>query len=582
MRDDFDERTKDILARRVGFRCSNPAHRQLTSGPQIDPAKSISIGVAAHIKAAAPGGPRYDSSQTTEQRKSADNGIWLCQSCSKLIDSDETRYTVKLLLEWKEQAETAALKELEKKSLIEEPSTIIVRHVEADKDFALWLSLQLISQGYPVWCALLNSEPGEYTHAMVEELVKKKAIKYLFILSRSSNNDSTLLKELRFAYETMQSNKLTGFVVPILVTEVIDSERTILLQGTSPIDFTRSWSTGLNDLLKYFERSSVLKDETSTPAKANNLWRLQFNADKGLKHEPEEILSNWFPIQLPATLCFHELQRKGIGRLEVPTDKLPFPAIQHVIYLVTFAKAEDFSGKLGENISIKSTTNVDLQNFLDGNYNHKLAKESLAWNLVLELLNDGWNRFFAQTKLQKYVLANKRLSYYFPIKFSDKNDNKVFYQGVDGKRTWRSLAGNHKSNFWHFGIQGRAILNPEPAYIIKTHGFASSDGINVWESKERLHTARRRWFRNWWNPEWRDRLLAAMTYFAGEKEYFEIPLGSDVYISVSSSPILFRSPVRYINSRDEVSGETEIENADLLDDEDFGEEFDDSAEEGDL
>ena len=203
MRDDFDERTKDILAHRVGFRCSNPKCRQPTSGPQADPTKAINIGVAAHIKAASNGGKRYDSSQTSEQRKSADNGIWLCQSCSKLIDSDETKFTVELLLDWKSQAETIARRELEEKSLEtnRESNTIVVRYAEGDKDFALWLSLQLISQGYPVWCDLLNSEPGEYTEAMVEDLVKNKAAKYLFVLSSLSNGDSELLKELRFAYE---------------------------------------------------------------------------------------------------------------------------------------------------------------------------------------------------------------------------------------------------------------------------------------------------------------------------------------------------------------------------------------------
>ena len=116
MRDDFDEETKDILARRVGFRCSNPKCRKLTSGPQTVPAKAINIGVAAHIAAASNGGKRYDPNQSPEQRKSAENGIWLCQSCSKLIDSDEKRYTVELLQEWKSKAEALALRELEESS----------------------------------------------------------------------------------------------------------------------------------------------------------------------------------------------------------------------------------------------------------------------------------------------------------------------------------------------------------------------------------------------------------------------------------------------------------------------------------
>ncbi|MBI5302476.1 MAG: hypothetical protein HY868_10085 [Chloroflexi bacterium] len=119
MRDDFDDKTKNILARRVGLRCSNPKCRKLTSGPQTDPAKAINIGVASHITAASPGGPRYNPSLSPEQRKSVENGIWLCQSCSKLIDSDERRYTIELLKEWKRQAEMSAQREVEEGTLLQ-------------------------------------------------------------------------------------------------------------------------------------------------------------------------------------------------------------------------------------------------------------------------------------------------------------------------------------------------------------------------------------------------------------------------------------------------------------------------------
>ena len=92
-RDDFSPATKELLANRVGRKCSNPACRKLTCGANEDPQKVTSIGVAAHICAAAKGGPRYDATMTSQERKSFENGIWLCQSCSKLIDTDVVRYT---------------------------------------------------------------------------------------------------------------------------------------------------------------------------------------------------------------------------------------------------------------------------------------------------------------------------------------------------------------------------------------------------------------------------------------------------------------------------------------------------------
>ena len=456
----------------------------------------------------------------------------------------------------------------EPRGLAPKPNSLVLRGAKEDKDFTLWLSLQLINEGYEVWCELLNFEPGEYTEEIRERSIGEKAIKYLYVFSNFSNTDTELLKDLRFAYGTMQSKKLLGFVVPLQIDDFPKNEWNLLLQDTSPIEFSSGWSRGLHQLLEYLEKSGVPRNEEFNPSKTNDLWRLQFSAEKGLKDEPEELVSNWFPIQLPEVICFHELYQNGVG-LPVPAQSLPFPAIQQNNYLITFAWAEDFRGKLGLNVSIKATTEVILQDFLDGNYDHKLANEDASWILVMELLNNAWDKFLSQTKLKKYHFANKRICYYFPVGFSEKGDNKAYFKGVDGKRNWRSLAGKHKSQFWHFGIQGRARLHPKPVFLVKPHALSSSDGIQIWQSKEKSHRARRRWFKNWWNPEWRDRLLAAMSYFSTNGDFFEILLGTDVCISVSSSPLIFKSPVRYINSKDAIMNtEVEDENENQSEDED--------------
>jgi hypothetical protein len=115
VRDDFPAGVKDELAKRVGFLCSNPACRQPTSGPQSQPSGTVNIGVASHVTAAAPGGPRYDPGLSTDGRTSAENGIWLCQTCAKLVDGDQARYTVAKLAEWKADAEAAAARALERR-----------------------------------------------------------------------------------------------------------------------------------------------------------------------------------------------------------------------------------------------------------------------------------------------------------------------------------------------------------------------------------------------------------------------------------------------------------------------------------
>lgn len=73
-------------------------------GATEDGKGEINIGTAAHICAAAPGGPRYDENMSEDERSSADNGIWMCRDHGKAIDSDLKQFTVAVLREWKRQA----------------------------------------------------------------------------------------------------------------------------------------------------------------------------------------------------------------------------------------------------------------------------------------------------------------------------------------------------------------------------------------------------------------------------------------------------------------------------------------------
>ncbi|MGJ8648063.1 MAG: hypothetical protein ACSHXJ_14275 [Marinomonas colpomeniae] len=108
MRDEFTEKTKRVLQDRSGNKCSNPDCHALTSGPNANPEKATRTGVAAHISAASKKGPRYNGSLTPEQRKSALNGIWLCDKCARFIDDDYLNYPESLLRDWKEEAEMIA------------------------------------------------------------------------------------------------------------------------------------------------------------------------------------------------------------------------------------------------------------------------------------------------------------------------------------------------------------------------------------------------------------------------------------------------------------------------------------------
>ena len=118
-RDNFSSNVVMNLRDRVNGVCSNPDCRCATTGPSTEPTRATRIGVAAHISAAAPGGPRYNETLTREERSAAENGIWLCQNCARRIDSDWRAYDVELLLSWKRLAESRADRSLGKPQLCE-------------------------------------------------------------------------------------------------------------------------------------------------------------------------------------------------------------------------------------------------------------------------------------------------------------------------------------------------------------------------------------------------------------------------------------------------------------------------------
>lgn len=115
------------------MRCSNPNCRRPTSGPASDPRRAVNIGVAAHITAASPGGPRYERGLSTTARGSVENAIWLCQDCAKLIDSNPEFFTIHTLHKWKHLTEKAAAVDLKAVPPKDMPSSIeeLLRIVDA-------------------------------------------------------------------------------------------------------------------------------------------------------------------------------------------------------------------------------------------------------------------------------------------------------------------------------------------------------------------------------------------------------------------------------------------------------------------
>lgn len=103
----FSTATRTRIAKRAGYRCSFPGCNRVTLGPGDGPDGVEESGMAAHVFSASDDGPRGTGGLTVEQRSSVMNGIWLCYTHGKLIDSEQgRRYASFELLRWKSLQET--------------------------------------------------------------------------------------------------------------------------------------------------------------------------------------------------------------------------------------------------------------------------------------------------------------------------------------------------------------------------------------------------------------------------------------------------------------------------------------------
>ena len=105
-RDNFSAQVIRTLAERSGGKCA--ICRASTWGPSDSRFKSTNVGQAAHITAAAPGGPRYDPNISPQTRSSALNGMWLCGNCHHIVDKNVDDYPVEKLQAIKKKAEADA------------------------------------------------------------------------------------------------------------------------------------------------------------------------------------------------------------------------------------------------------------------------------------------------------------------------------------------------------------------------------------------------------------------------------------------------------------------------------------------
>jgi hypothetical protein len=418
-----------------------------------------------------------------------------------------------------------------------------------DNDFTRWLALQLAKDGYGVWCDLTKLLGGENFWKDAEDAIRTRTIKFIYVLSRTSNEKDGPRNELQIAKNVLRKDKaLHDFIVPLHVDDLPHGEINVLLTSINAVPFERSWAKGYSQLLEVLERDKVPKNPNFNPGAVLLWWRSQFSAERGVKREPETYLSNFLRLtSTPSSLWLHTLVRTIPPGPVQPGNRLTHVGFMDGIDLVTFASANDIRPALGESVSVIESNSFLVSDLILGKTQLDARKGRY---FLSRLLRECWERWIGASTLGVYALSNRANCYFFKKEAQPNVD--IHFTNSEGKKTYRGVVGyatqaDGSRRYWHFAVQSRPVLAPSVGYLISSHVIFTSDGVTPWSSHSKMHSARRRQCKSWFNPEWRDRLLATLHWLSQGNPTISIPVGSEVSFEVSAAPDEFESDISYVD-----------------------------------
>ena len=449
-----------------------------------------------------------------------------------------------------------------------------------DNDLARWLALQLASEGYPVWCDLTKLLGGEDFWKDIQDAIRNRSIRFLFVLSRFSNAKDGTLQELACAKVTASKLKpdLRDFIIALKSDDLPYSEVEIEIQRLNYIPFNGSWATGLAQLLKKLEEDSVPRDTRFNRDTVNSWFRSQaeFAADHGIYPQAELQWSNWFAIEsLPERIWCHTISRRTTGKLDVDISRLKFAAAKATdLSFLCFAEAAEIEDELEPSIYIHSSSTIQVSEIFEER--HPLGRQ------LVNILRQAWESTLLSRDFSAQDVS-PRPSRFF-LRRGKIPDDRLFFEGVAGKKSYRDVVGYATKQgvrrYWHYAISGKPELNPHPHFVVRGHVLFSDSGHTLWGDTEKMAKARRNQCKGWWNDEWRDRMLAVMTHLRGEESSIALQLSPSDHVLVSSSPELFECPVSYVGEWEAGNEPDEYFDEDEADEED-GPSLDDNSEDED-
>jgi hypothetical protein len=433
-----------------------------------------------------------------------------------------------------------------------------------DNPAATWFATQLTLLGYEVWCDLKSTHGGESDFWLkVQNTIENDAAKFVYLLSNAScdfEKKKGIYKELQAADNLRQDN----FIIPVVI-EKLTRSRPILLSTSIYID-GENWAVGLRDLVKRLNEDIVPKRAEIDFERISSWWPAASVEQIVRRDAEEKLVTNVLSIKaLPEKVHLLKVFSErnpliGFERLKGALPRKP-AFFAHGDYAVTFATQTDMAA-LSPGFEFETAYALDSREFLASGHKEAGIAPDIARNIATYLLGQAWDAFMvSKNLLAKPMRRSNRSIWYLREDQLPKNRARVT---EPGKRAVPiQLVGTvqhfRKTYRWHLGIYPTIDLRVHNGIILSPRALLSQPrkrselggALDDSETKPFLVEDKKALKAlNWWNKEWRQRLLGMISWLSDERPDIVIPIGSQCLV-VSAEPQTHTASKSFVEMSDD-------------------------------
>lgn len=420
------------------------------------------------------------------------------------------------------------------------PALFISHANPQDNSFTLWLGAKLASLGYEVWADVMRLRGGDDWQRKLEKALRERACKVLLAANPISVDKQGVRNELQIASDVAKVIGDEEFIIPLRL-EKFDAP--FLIAHAQYIDFSKSWSRGLTELLKVLDEHSVPRRYGS----GADIWReIQLIHAKELVREPETLISNWLAIKdLPPFVRIYDFKSGiSIGHSKTKMGNAPWPLVEYKRGFLSFAPMHDLQDHFGPDLPLDLLGEKPTKNFVEEGWAEHDIEFWTARSHFSDLARRAMDGLFRARRLPSFELAGMRLAWWASGADTPKNKVSFNWGEFSGLRQIQGASAKRKIQ-WHYGVSTNARFLPIQHVRVIGRLIFTTDGITPLDTV-RMHRLRRSFAKGWRNARWRDMLLAFLWWVADGRSEILVQTSLDEGITLRLPPMTFESPVRLL------------------------------------